>query len=104
MRSNPWRETRYEDGQLHCGVIEHERGKIMIELHELRAGVSTRIYQLRLTKEALRHASARAHDPTIEAPVEFAVYENYPQKNAIGHVTTCSFFKLHGGRAGKAGQ
>jgi hypothetical protein len=36
--------------------------------------------------------------------VEYWVYENYPNNRAVGHMSTCSYFKLHGGRAPKTGK
>lgn len=36
--------------------------------------------------------------------VEYWVYENYPNNKVVGHVSTCSYFKLNGGHAPKTGK
>lgn len=36
--------------------------------------------------------------------VEYWVYENYPNNKAVGHVSTCAYFKMHGGHAPKTGK
>ena len=35
------------------------------------------------------------------AEVEYWVYENYPNNKAVGHASTCIYFKLHGDHAPK---
>lgn len=38
------------------------------------------------------------------ASVEYWVYENYPNNKAVGHVRSCSYFKMNGGNALKTGK
>jgi len=38
------------------------------------------------------------------ASAEYWVYENYPHNKAVGHVRSCSYFKMHGGQTLKTGK
>jgi hypothetical protein len=38
------------------------------------------------------------------ASVEYWVYENYPNNKTVGHVRSCSYFKMNGGNAPKTGK
>ena len=50
------------------------------------------------------HAQLARIAPMKVASVEYWVYENYPHNRAVGHVSTCSYFKMHGGIAQKTGK
>jgi hypothetical protein len=50
-----------------------------------------------------KHAARPSRIAPMKKP-EYWVYENYPSNKAVGHLSTCGYFKLNGGHALKTGK